>query len=386
MNSGANPSCVYLDHHSATRPISSAIEKMLPFYREQWGVMTAPHFKGQELVCIYKKIQDQILECLGDKESSVFHFCASGAEAINSAFFSHYFEKVRQSGQNHILSTQLESAPILLSLQRLEEWGCATKLLSVNAQGQITKEMLLKALRPRTGLLSISWAQGLTGVMHPIADLAEVCQEKNIALHVDASHILGKLYFRLEDLPIDFLTFDGKLLHAPQGSGGIISKKNIPYTPLVVGDNAVPMALAAALAQALMENARTCDHICLEIARLRDKLEQGIKCVVSDAIVFFEQVERLPNCTAMGFPGISGEALLYLLHRQGIYATIGGGSCQRLSHVLIASGIDSVLAESAVSFSLSFETTEAQIDYAIATIGACVDTLKKCSMHIWEKT
>jgi len=245
--------------------------------------------------------------------------------------------------------------------------------------------MLLKALRPRTGLLTLSWAQPLTGVIHPIADLAEICKEKSIALHVDGSCVLGKLYFSLSDLSIDYFTFDGKLVHAPQGTGGLVTQKNTPYVPLVVGEDPVPIAGMSALAQALGENARACDHMCLEIARLRDKLERAITSEISDAVVFFQEVERLPNCTAMGFTGIFAETLLYLLNRHGVYATIGGGTLQRLSHVLIASGIDSILAESAISFALSFETTEAEIDYAIAVIVSCVRQLKECSMHIIQE-
>src|ERR1700722_7365860 len=302
---------VYLDNHTVTRPFSSVIEKMLPFYREKWGVSSASHYKGQELLFDDEQSKKQILKSLGDQEQSVFHFCASGAEAINNVFFSHYFETVRHTGQNHILTGQLESAPILFSLQRLEEFGCATKLLCPNAQGQINKDILLKAIRPRTGLLSLSWAQGLTGVIHPISDLAEICLEKNIAFHVDASPILGKLYFRLEDLPIDFFTFDGRLIHSSQGTGGLITKKKTPFSPLITGNTSPPISGMIALEEALHQNAHLCDHIWLETAGLRDKLEREIKRALSDTVVFFEHVERLPNCSAMGFPYISGEALLY---------------------------------------------------------------------------
>ncbi|HEY2810484.1 MAG TPA: aminotransferase class V-fold PLP-dependent enzyme [Rhabdochlamydiaceae bacterium] len=324
----------------------------------------------------------QILHSLGGEETRTFHFCSSGAEAINCAFFSHYFDSVRLSGQNQFLTSQVESAPFLCSMQRMEESGCCAKFISPNAQGQITREILLKALKARTGFLSLSWAQGLTGVIHPIADLAESCKERNIALHVDISHILGKIYFRLDDLPIDFLTFDGQLADAPQGTGGLILRKGASFTPLIAGKASPSLSLLSALSTALASHADLCDHYCLEIARLRDKLEQGIKSAIADAVIFFERAERLPHCTAIGFPGVSAEALLYLLQRNKVYATIGGGTEQRLSHVLIASGVPSLLAESAVSFSLSSKTTEEEIDCALKVIVASVKQLKNCSSQI----
>lgn len=362
----------YLDNHTKARPLSSALENLALYYKEKWC---------EDPFLDVEKMQQKLLSALGAEEH-LLHFCSSGAEAIHTALFSHYYQTVKQTGQNHILMPQIEPAPFLLSAQRMEEWGCAFKLLSVNSQGQITKEMLLQSLRPRTGLLSISWAQNLTGVIHPIADLAEVCKERNIALHVDASSILGKLYFRLNDIGIDYFTCDGKLLHAPHRSGALITKNKTSFAPLIVGDNGAPAAELGALTEALVATLNECDHMCLETARLRDKLERGIKAHIPGAVVFFEDVERLPHCTSIGFPGASGEALLFLLQRHGVYASIGGGQQQRLSHVLISSGIDTILAESALSFALSCETTEAEIDYAIETITACAMQLKKCSSQI----
>jgi cysteine desulfurase len=97
--------------------------------------------------------------------------------------------------------------------------------------------------------------------------------------------------------------------------------------------------------------------------------------------VFFQESERLPNVSAIAFPGIANEALLYHLHRRGVYASIGGGTFQQIGLVLAASGIDPAIAHSAVSFSLSRETTEDQIDRAVAIIVDCVAKLRKVSQQ-----
>lgn len=309
-----------------------------------------------EVLVEYPKQEQRILDLLGDDGASALHMCASGAEAIQSALFSHYFHSVRHTGNNHVLFSEG------LPMQRMEEWGCATKPLP---QGQITKDILLQAIKPRTGLLSISWAEPLTGVIHPLADLAEVCREKKIALHVDGTHVLGKLYFRLSDFPIDYFTFDGPLLSAPEGTGGLITKKNAPYEPLIPAKNPRHLTSITALAQALEDAARACDHMCLETARLRDQFERALMQALPFARVLFEEVERLPHISAIAFPGISAEALLYFLHRNGVQAAIGS-------------------LPDALSFSLSSETTEAEIDYAIETIIASVKRLKACSARIEE--
>jgi len=101
---------------------------------------------------------------------------------------------------------------------------------------------------------------------------------------------------------------------------------------------------------------------------LRDKLERGIIEGFPDAFVFFNDQERLPNVTAIAFPGVANESLLFCLNRLGVYACIGGGTFQQLGILLEASGVDPVIAHTAVSFSLSRQTTELEIDKAVSII------------------
>lgn len=373
---------IYLDNHTATKPFPMSIEAMLPFFRNNWGSLTSPHQMGLELLPALDKYTDSILYALGTASEDRFHFFHSGAEAIHHLYLSHYFETVRNTGKNHVLTTNIEDAPVFMSLKRIEELGCHGKILSVNEQGQLTKNALEEAINPRTSLLSISWANGLTGVIHPIADLAEVCREKGVLLHVDASYVIGKLYFRFEDYSIDFMTFDGSLMHAPKGTSGLLTKAKTSFPSIAEAS----LGGVAALSRALEDNSQLFDHVCLETARLRDKLERGIQERLPDAQVVFQKVERLPNCTSIAFPGAAAEALLFMLHRRGVYASLGGGHAQKLSHVLVAAGVDEHLAACALSFSLSFETQEEEIDRAITIIMECVQKLKGLSCKILEKT
>ncbi|MBI2811917.1 MAG: aminotransferase class V-fold PLP-dependent enzyme [Candidatus Melainabacteria bacterium] len=372
----------YLDHLTATRPLPAAIEAMLPFYREQWGSTTSPHQMGQELFPALERHTEAILEMLGAKKEDKFYFFSSSAEAISHLFLSFYFDTVRETGKNHLLTTNVEEAPVLMALKKLEDVGCAGKILPVNSQGQLTRAMLEEHLRPRTALLSLSWANGLTGVVHPIADLAEACKAKDVRVHVDASAVIGKQYFRFEDLNVDFLTFDGSLLHAPKGTAGLLVKEKTPFTPPSSSIMGIPVGGVAALSSALVEVANQFDHLCLETVRLRDKLEKGVLSGVPGATVLFQNVERVPHTSAILFPGVVSDALLFLLNRKRVFATLGGGRMQKLSHILVASGIDETLAQCALSFTLSFETTEEEIDYAIQAIVEAARQLQALSQSI----
>jgi cysteine desulfurase len=363
---------IYLDNHSICRPFPSAIERMLPFFKDQWRFPD-----------ISQRMEQEILEYFGAGPLDRMYFFSNGPEAASQVFFSTYMNVVRQTGRNHVLTASIEAAAVLHSFQQFEQLDCFCKALPVNHQGQLTKEILEEAIGPRTALVSFSWASALTGVVHPLADLVQTCKEKGVLVHVDATYAIGKLYFRFQDLDVDFLTFDGGSLQTPLGTGGIIVKSGVDFSPFAASLSPNIPALAA-LCASIEKVDENFDHVCTETARLRDKFEQGIKQGFPEAVILFENAERLPNCCAIGFPGASHEALLYLLHRQGIYATAGESKFQQLSQMLKDCGVDPFLAESALSFSLSYETTEEEIDHAVEAIVSSAQKLKTVSCKIME--
>jgi len=73
------------------------------------------------------------------------------------------------------------------------------------------------------------------------------------------------------------------------------------------------------------------------------------------------------------------EALLYALNRKGVYASIGGGTFQQIGYILKACAIPEMIGNTAISFSLSRETTDEDIDRAVDIIADCVKQLRKVS-------
>ena len=373
---------VYLDNHTATRPFKEALDQMLASYRHSWGSLAAPHQMGQDLYEETTLSVKKIYASLGALETDSFFLTSGSAENSTQIFFSHYLETVKETGKNHFLISPLEEAPSILSLNRLETLGCFGKMLSLNSSGHIETETLKAAISPKTSLVSLSWANGLTGVIQPLHELMTICQEKEVLLHVDVSTVIGKLFFRFQDLTCDFMTFDGEKIHAPKGVGGIFVKEKTPFSSVTSHaphHNTPALFSLRATLETLEEQF---DVTCIETARLRDKLEKTLQEHLPDTVIFFQDVDRLPHVTALGFPGVYHEALLFLLHRRGVYASMGGGFSQKLSHLLKACGIPEPLASCALSFSLSHETTEADIDYALDVIISSVKKLKACGERL----
>lgn len=381
---------IYLDNSMTTRPSERAIGKMLPFLTDMWGSPSAPHQIGQEPLPAIEESLKAIYSLIGATEQSDFVFTSSGVEAVNHAILSAYFDITRATGKNHFITSHIDEAATIMSIGRLEKIGCVGKMANADKNGLITAAAIADTITPRTALVSLSWANGLTGVIHPVAEIAALCQERGIRFHLDATHVLGKLYYELSDIDPDFLSFNGNHLHAPPGTGGLYIKEGVQCSPFIVGgleqggrrSGNMNIPALTALGQAAQEALETRDLVCTEVARLRNKLEQGIVAEFPTAYPLFCDQERLPHCSAIAFPGIVNEALLYALNRRQVYASIGGGNFQQIVLILTASGIPETLAQTALSFSLSRTTTEDEIERAIAIIGETARRLRKNSTQL----
>lgn len=283
------------------------------------------------------KNRDAVLRLLGADEKSHLLQTASSAESDFQVIFSIYRDYIQQTGRNHLLTLESDERTIQYPIQMLETLGVHRKTVEANSQGQLTKEMLLEKIKPRVAMLSLSWASKLTGVIQPVWDIAELCKEKGIKLHLNIENVIGALYFQLKEIEADFFTFNG----------GIIAKE--PFT--LAFENQSGDLLAA-----LQNRMDKMDHLCMETARLRDVWESGIKAQFPESHSPFQTVHRLPHISLLEFPGVHAEALAYLLYQQGIQAEIAGLS--------------------SLSFSFSFETEEAEIDRGIKIVASCAQKLQ----------
>ena len=216
---------IYLDNSTTARPSEKAISAMMPYWTRHWGVPSAPHQKGQELYPSLTEYFKTIYRCLGAEEEDQMILTSSGTEAINHVISSVYREVTLLTGKNQFLMSSMDEAPSIMAVSHLEAFSCVGKMIRVNQQGLITLEALAESISPRTALLSLSWANGLTGVVQPIAELVKLCQQRGIRFHLDATHVVGKLFYELKDQGIDYLTLNGDPLHAPKGPDCFMQEK-----------------------------------------------------------------------------------------------------------------------------------------------------------------
>lgn len=369
---------VYLDNNTAAKPSEAVFKGMVPFLKDKFASPHAPYSLGQDQLKNMEEAYLSLYELIGAKDEATCFFASSLKAATQNVIFSTYFDVTKKNGKNHFITSIVDEAPAIMSMSRLEALGAVLKLCEVDECGCMSPALFKEAITPRTVLLSLSWANGLTGVIQPIQEIAAICRERGILLHLDATHVLGKIFIDLEEIRPDFITFSSDQLHGPKGAACLYVKKGLQF------ESACPVNVAALVGFgiAAKEAAHHIDLMCTEIARLRDRFEQQILKALPESIVLFQNCERLPNISCIAFPYVFNEPLLFHLNKKGVFATFGGDNFQKISLILEACGQKPSVANTALSFSLSRDTTEEEIDRAVEAIAVSVKDLLKLTEHL----
>jgi cysteine desulfurase len=234
--------------------------------------------------------------------------------------------------------------------------------------GQVDLAALAGLLRRGPSLVCLLLANNETGILHPIAQAAELCHAHGALLHVDAAQAAGRLACTLAELGADSLALSAHKAGGPKGAGALILRPGLDLTATLAGGGqergrrggtpGLPAIAGFAAALDAAGDARA-------LAPLRDRAEAA--AVACGAIVC-GQGERLGNTTCLARPGLRADTQVIALDLAGI-AVSAGAACSSgklaASHVLQAMGLGE-LAGCAIRISLPWNTSPSDIDAFIA--------------------
>ncbi|GAB1489161.1 cysteine desulfurase NifS [Opitutaceae bacterium] len=377
------PKTYYFDSNATTSVAPEVLEAMLPYLQDKWGNPSSPYRHGKDLVEPIQTARESVAALIGAHFSEVI-FTSCGTESINTAIMSCLHV---QPTKRHIVTTAVEHSATKNSCTALKERGYDVTFLPVNRDGSLDLALFERSLRPDTAVVSIMWANNETGVLFPIPEIARICRQRGILMHVDAVQVPGKLPIRVDELGVDLLSLSAHKLHGPKGIGLLYVRRGTPFQGLIIGGHQeerhrggtenVPFMIAfgraAQLAAAVTADAQK------KLGALRDRLEEEIFRQIPQTSRNGAREPRLPNTTSIAFAGVEAEALLMMLDQLNICAS-SGSACTTgsvaPSHVLTAMGLSPVEARSTIRFSLDHETTEEDVAYLMSHLPRLVAELR----------
>ena len=357
---------VYLDYN-ATAPVRPEAAQAVAKALTATGNASSVHGFGRAARQRVEGARDAVAALAGAHPAQVV-FTSGGTEANNMALRGHEATRVLVSAVEH--DSVLNARP--------GGMGGEVEVLPVTPDGRVDPAVLdaRLAAAPGPALVSIMLANNETGVIQPVADLAEVARRHGARVHCDAVQAAGKLPLDVATLGADLVTLSAHKLGGPQGAGALIVLDDAPLHPHLRGggqergyragtENVPAIAgFGAAAACAADEVARS-TTLADSWAAWRDRLEAEARACVPDVRVHGAEAPRLANTSCLGLPGVNAETQLMALDLAGV-AVSSGAACSsgkvHASHVLRAMGVDATAAGEAIRISFGWTSRAEDVD------------------------
>jgi len=372
---------IYFDHNATTSIHPEVLEAMMPFLTSQQGNPSSNHSFGRHVHTAIEEAREKVANSVNAHPSQVI-FTSSGTESNNTIIHG----ISRSYPDSHFGFSAIEHPCISEPIKSIEPMGFKNTQIPVDNKCLLNISALNNEEQKNITFLSVMMANNETGVIQDMPTITKWAKSHNIQIHTDAVQAIGKINVDFEELEVDAMTISSHKIYGPQGAAALILNKKIDLHPhLMGGGQEKGLRSGTENIAAIVGFGKACERVQKNIVIINDEikkchvyLEKELKNL--GAVIFAEQTERLANTTFFAFNNIDGSTLLTALDRKG-YAIASGSACSsnssEASHVLLAMGIESELAQGALRVSLGIETKKDEIKSFLEALKIEVNRLKQ---------
>lgn len=378
---------VYLDNAASTRLDEQVLETMKPYFLDVYAVATSEfgYSLGIEAREALERARGDIATTLGAK-SQEFIFTSGSTESSNIALKGVAMALVEKKGR-HIITSKIEDFPILYSAKALEKQGYSVTYLNVDSNGFVDMGQLKESITEKTILVSIQHANQEIGTVQEIETIGEICKERGVIFHTDATHTFTRLPLDVSSVPVDLITVSAYTIHGPRGIGGLYIRNNTPIAKwmdggfqefnLRAGIENIPGAIGFAKAVGLVtpeENAY--------LESMREHLIERVLVEIPGTTLNGHRRRRLPQNANITFHLVEGESITLHLDMRGFSVSTGSACFSRsleASHVILGIGGDHERAHGSLRFTFGRHNTLDEVDFVVKALSDVVGKLRKIS-------
>ncbi len=253
--------------------------------------------------------------------------------------------------------------------------------------GRVDLDHLRESITPETILVSIQTANQEIGTLQDIRAIAEICKEKGVLFHTDATQAFPRVPLDVREVPVDLITVSAHTIHGPRGIGGLYVRKGTPVKKILDGGfqefdlrpgvENIPGAVGFATAVELVTPEET-----ERLKKMRDRLLERLLNEVPHTRLNGHPVHRLPHNANVSFRFVEGESLLLHLDMRGFAVSTGSACFSRsleASHVILGIGGDHERAHGSVRFTFGRYNKEEDVDRVVEAIKEVVRELRRIS-------
>ena len=371
---------IYLDH-AATTPVPREVaDAMYQVLTEQFGNPSSQYPMGLEMKRRVSAWRSVIAQAVGCDAKALF-FTSCGTEADNWAITAACWQN-RRVGR-HIVTTAVEHSAVIECCRWLERQGYEVTYVAPDANGDITAEQILSAVRPDTAVVSCMMVNNELGNVYPIAEIAAGLSARNpqTLLHTDAVQGFLKVPFAAKSLGADFITISAHKIGGPKGIGALYIGPRVKNPKPLLPGGGQESGLRAGT-EATAQIAGFAKAVELRRDNLPEKLAHmaEIKAYAAEQLAAIPDLQIIgsgtaPHILAVSLAGWPSQNIVNDLGSQGICISAGSACHQgKPSHVVAALHLPKRTAGGVIRLSFGPETTKADIDACTQALRSHHDT------------
>lgn len=371
---------IYLDH-AATTPVPREVaDAMYQVLTEQFGNPSSQYPMGLEMKHRVSAWRSVVAQAVGCDAKSLF-FTSCGTEADNWAITAACWQN-RRVGR-HIVTTAVEHSAVIECCRWLERQGYEVTYVAPDANGDITAEQILSAVRPDTAVVSCMMVNNELGNVYPIAEIAAGLSARNpqTLLHTDAVQGFLKIPFAAKSLGADFITISAHKIGGPKGIGALYIGPRVKNPKPLLPGGGQESGLRAGT-EATAQIAGFAKAVELRRDNLPEKLSHmaEIKTYAAEQLAAIPDLQIIgsgtaPHILAVSLAGWPSQNIVNDLGSQGICISAGSACHQgKPSHVVAALHLPKRTAGGVIRLSFGPETTKADIDACAQALRSHHDT------------
>ena len=371
---------IYLDY-SATTPINKEVlNSFNKVVMEYPGNANSLHKLGTKSFHLLEASTKQVADLLGVLKSEVI-FTSGASEANNLAIVGSVL-KYKNRGK-HIITTKLEHSSVIETMEFLKKIGYEIEYVNVLENGEVDFSDLKNKIRDDNVLVSIIQVNSELGVIEDVNKIGEYLKKfPKIIFHVDGTQAVGKIPVSLEN--IDLYSFSSHKIYGLNGVGALIKKRNIELEPIIHGGKSQTIyrsgtpthALIASFAKALKLVLEDISSKYEHVLKLNQKIRKSLETMTGIHINSPEN--SVPHILNISLDGIKPETMLHALAEHDIYISTktacSSDKSLSLSVLEVTKNIE--YAKSSIRISLSYLTTDEEIDSFLKTFKELIDALR----------
>lgn len=378
---------IYLDNAACTRLDERVLEAMTPYFFDTYAVATSEfgYSMGIDAKEGLENSREGIASRLGaDSEEMIF--TSGDTESSNMALKGVAWALKEKKGK-HIIVSQIEDFPVLNTAKALQKQGFDVTFLGVDGEGFADLEGLRKAITKETVLVSVQCANQEIGTAQDLKAISEICKEKDVFLHTDATHSFTRLPLNVKKLPVDLVTLSAHTIHGPRGIGALYIRKGTPITKFMdggfqesnrrAGIENIPGAVGFATAVELVTEEEN-----RQLEAMRNRVIERALSEISEVTLNGSREKRLPQNANMTFHYVEGESVTLHMDMRGFAVSTGSACFSRsleASHVIRGIGGDHERAHGSVRFTFGRYNRMEDADAAIDAMSEVVARLREIS-------